>query len=188
MFIMYHKYWSLEQMGKDLLRKILREMKMNKYFLHAFSSLLMVKLFCVETKMSDIHYKYYFGGKASLNKFQAVNFWLSPLQTTNWALSAWTKYENISGDIASLSLVMWATCWNGHSLPSQFNYCFVLGRWISAQVFNRSITMVMCSNAQQIPNSLKTRLTQDVQNITFWGTCTWSGTKGRVLIFSPVWF
>lgn len=55
MFIMYYKYWLLEQMGKDLLRKILREMKMKKYFLHAFSSVLMVKVFCSETKMSDIH-------------------------------------------------------------------------------------------------------------------------------------
>lgn len=54
MFIMCHKYWSLEQMGKDLLKKILREMKMNKYFLYAFSSVLMVKVFCLETKMFQI--------------------------------------------------------------------------------------------------------------------------------------
>lgn len=176
-------------MGKDLLRKILREMKMNKYFLHAFSSVLMVKVFFLETKMSDILYKcedFYLEGKAFLNKFQAVNFWLSPLQTMNRALSAWTKYENISGGIASLSLVIWVTCWNGPIVPSQFNYCFVSGRWISAQVFNRSITMVMCSNAQKIPKSLKTRLTQDVQNITFW--YLHSGIKGRVPIFLPVWF
>lgn len=41
-------------MGKDLLKKILREMKMNKYFLYAFSSVLMVKVFCLETKMFQI--------------------------------------------------------------------------------------------------------------------------------------
>lgn len=73
----------------------------------------MVKVFCLETKMSDIHYKcgdYYLDGKTSLNKFQAVDFWLSPLKTTNWALSAWIKHENIFGGIESLSLVIWVTC------------------------------------------------------------------------------
>lgn len=113
---------------------------------------------------------------------------LSPLQTMNWVLSAWTKHENASGGIAPLSLVIWVTSWNGHILPSQFTYSFVSGRWISAQVFNRSITMVMCSNAQQILKYLKARLTQNVQNITSWGTCTCSGTKGRVPIFPLLWF
>lgn len=76
--------------------------------------------------------------------------------------------------------------WSHSTFP--IYYCFVSGKWISAQVFNRSITRVMCSSAQQIPKPLKTRLTQDVQNITFWATCTCSGTEGRVPIFPLAWF
>lgn len=134
-------------------------------------------------------WRFLFRGKSFSKQISSSKFLtLSPLQTTNWALSAWTKHENTSGGTAPLSLAIWATCWNGHILPSQFNYCFVSGRWISAQVFNRSITMVICSNAQQILKYLKIRLTQDVQNITFWGTCTSSGTKGRAPIFPLLWF
>lgn len=50
-------------------------------------------------KCEDFHLEW----KAFLSKFQTINFWFSPLETKNCALSTWTKHQYTSGGTASLS-------------------------------------------------------------------------------------